>query len=405
MARRQLLVPAPCLTLLSRSRILCFEIVASRGKRYTLHYTKNAVAHTDVPAELASLLKQRRRWLNGSFFAMLYSLRHFGRVLTETRHPAWRKLMLGIELMYFVINMMVTWLIIGSLYLSFKLVLLSVCPEADPCQSSFMQNLSEVLTYLISFTYLLVTGCVFVLSLGNDAIAARFWFRMCGYAYAVMVILMTVIAVYGLIGASTEVLLGAITLVAVYFTSAAIHGQLPWVVGSFVQYYVMVPVFINIFTVYSFCNIHDVSWGTKGAEAASGKLVGKATKRHLGDDEAARLNDEQRAAAQKERKRLQEAADKAKAKDASFKFYRTKFVLLMMGSNWIYVTAVTQYVLPNHTDTYTKVLAVVVLGLLGIRFLGAILYQLERVLKKTCCRGYEASLRRADVSTGLLGSV
>jgi len=358
-----------------------------------------------VPAELASLLKQRRRWLNGSFFAMLYSLRHFGRVLNDTRHPAWRKLLFAFELLYFVVNLVVTWLIIGSLYLSFKLILMSVCSESNPCASHFMTDLASGAEFFLSFLYLLTTGCVFVLSLGNDATAARFWFRLCGYSYAAMVILTTTIAVYGLTAStvSTGVVLGATALVAVYFISALIHGQLPYVVGSFVQYYVMVPVFINIFTVYSFCNIHDVSWGTKGAEVTAGKLVGTATKRHVGEEEAARLNEEQRQEAQKERKRLQEAAQKAKDKDAAFKFYRTKFVLFMMGSNWIYVTAVNKYCISTGNQSqYITVLAVVVIGLLAIRFAGAILYQLERVLKATCCKGYEESLARTDVRSTLL---
>ena len=38
----------------------------------------------------------------------------------------------------------------------------------------------------------------------------------------------------------------------------------PWhCVTSMVQYLILVPTYINIFNVYAFCNLHDISWGTK----------------------------------------------------------------------------------------------------------------------------------------------
>ena len=35
---------------------------------------------------------------------------------------------------------------------------------------------------------------------------------------------------------------------------------------SFIQYLVLAPSYINILNVYAFCNLHDVSWGTKGSD-------------------------------------------------------------------------------------------------------------------------------------------
>lgn len=36
--------------------------------------------------------------------------------------------------------------------------------------------------------------------------------------------------------------------------------------SSFLQYLCLAPSFINVLNVYAFCNLHDVSWGTKGSD-------------------------------------------------------------------------------------------------------------------------------------------
>lgn len=87
---------------LAEDRILCFELVAKAGDRWTLTYVKPSKAETDVPGayfvldfcaffgysiwhgilieSAAELIGQRRRWLNGSFAASVYSLVHFFRL-------------------------------------------------------------------------------------------------------------------------------------------------------------------------------------------------------------------------------------------------------------------------------------------------------------------------------------
>lgn len=61
---------------LAEDRILCWEIVAKRGDEWVLKFVKSAQGETDVPADFAEFIGQRRRWLNGSFFASAYALRY-----------------------------------------------------------------------------------------------------------------------------------------------------------------------------------------------------------------------------------------------------------------------------------------------------------------------------------------
>ena len=47
----------------------------------------------------------------------------------------------------------------------------------------------------------------------------------------------------------------------------------PWhMLTSFVQYLLLLPSYVNILLIYAFCNLHDVSWGTKGDNGASKDL-------------------------------------------------------------------------------------------------------------------------------------
>ena len=45
-------------------------------------------------------------------------------------------------------------------------------------------------------------------------------------------------------------------------------------ITSFVQYLLLLPSYVNILLIYAFCNLHDVSWGTKGDNGASKDLGG-----------------------------------------------------------------------------------------------------------------------------------
>jgi chitin synthase len=68
------------------------------------------------------------------------------------------------------------------------------------------------------------------------------------------------------------------------YTVASLLYLDPWhMLTSFPQYSLMVTSYINILNVYAFCNWHDVSWGTKGADKADALPSAQSTKKS--DDE------------------------------------------------------------------------------------------------------------------------
>lgn len=74
---------------------------------------KSAVGETDVPDALPEFINQRRRWLNGSFFAATYAIAHIGQMLSSG-HSVSRKIMLLIQAFYNVINLIASWFAIVS---------------------------------------------------------------------------------------------------------------------------------------------------------------------------------------------------------------------------------------------------------------------------------------------------
>ena len=78
-----------------------------------LKYVKGAVGETDVPDALPEFISQRRRWLNGSFFAATYAIAHVGQIL-RSGHSFARKVTFMVETVYNIVNLIFAWFSIVS---------------------------------------------------------------------------------------------------------------------------------------------------------------------------------------------------------------------------------------------------------------------------------------------------
>ena len=78
-------------------------------------------------------------------------------------------------------------------------------------------------------------------------------------------------------------LISTIIMLIVYVTPMLvrpvdfIQNAHKYIVGLF-TYFLMMPVFITCMTVYSWCNLHDISWGNRPAVADTGQLASHAAK-------------------------------------------------------------------------------------------------------------------------------
>lgn len=110
--------------------------------------------------------------------------------------------------------------------------------------------------------------------------------------------------------------------------------------SSFPQYLLLAPSFTNILNVYAFCNLHDVSWGTKGSDKAEA-LPSVSTSKTAGAKEAeekmkpqedvdALFKDTVRRALEKVK--IKEVPEKPSVDDQN-KTFRTRLVAVWMLTN------------------------------------------------------------------------
>lgn len=266
---------------LAEDRILCWELCSKRDAAWILHYVKSAQAVTDVPDTVPELISQRRRWLNGSFFAGLHSIVHFGYIYRSS-HSFGRKFALHIEMFYQVIQLLFTWFGIANYFLAFVILTQSLGDEIHQLK---IPNL------ILEYVYAALIIFVFLLSLGNRPAGAKFGYTFSMIIFGLLSMYMTICAIYLAISSivktenqtsSAVSLLTNTTFVSIVISVAATVGVYllasilflePWhMFTSVVQYYLMSPSFVSVFGVYSMCNVHDVSWGTKGSDKVSTDL-------------------------------------------------------------------------------------------------------------------------------------
>ncbi|KAI0690108.1 glycosyltransferase family 2 protein [Cytidiella melzeri] len=252
-----------CLTSTFLQRILCFELVAKAKDNWVLKYVPGAVGETDVPDTLPEFIGQRRRWLNGSFFAATYAIAHTGQLL-RSGHSTGRKFVLMCETLYNIINLIASWFAIGNFYLFFVILTSSLETQFDGL---------KFIKYFNAFIQYFMAGLVvsaFLISMGNKPKAAPWKYLTLAILFALLMVYLIFCAIMCAIRASKQgdgaysiMLFSIIVTYGVYFFASVLCFD-PWhMLTSFLPYMLLSPMYINILNVYAFCNLDDISWGTK----------------------------------------------------------------------------------------------------------------------------------------------
>ncbi|AAW44688.1 hypothetical protein CNBG2250 [Cryptococcus deneoformans B-3501A] len=401
---------------LAEDRILAFEIVVKKNARWRLQYVKAAKAGTDVPATVPEFISQRRRWLNGSIFAATYAMVCFWRIWTSG-HGIFRKFNLTILTVYNLVNLLFNWLSVSSFYLAFFfLISSSISGSSDPFNGA-----GDEIFQVFNKVYIALIFVVLVCSLGNRPQGSNYMYTFCIFMFAVCQGILLYCAgwtvyqavphtsegwedVSGLFDNKTFVQL-ALALMAtygLYLISSLLYFE-PWhMLTSFIQYLLLLPSYVNILLIYAMCNLHDVSWGTKGDNGSS-KDLGTAKKVEKDGKEMAEValptkQEDVEALWQQARQELrvpvkektEKRSPETKRADEDRNF-RTNVVLLFLGSNMLVILLFTSSTFTNWVNShfvdatsstfnpYLTVIFYAVLGLSALRFAGCLLYLIFRM--------------------------
>ena len=285
---------------LAEDRILCWELVAKRNEQWVLKYVKSATGETDVPDAIPEFISQRRRWLNGAFFAAVYSLLHFKQIW-YTDHTIARKILLHIEFVYQFIQLLFTFFSLANFYLTFYFIAGSL---ADPQIDPFGHNFGLYIFTFLRYVCVLLIMMQFILSMGNRPQGAKKMFMASFIAFSVIMVYNTFAALYIVIkqltaandvtnaknatsiapallirddsanvisdqltignNVFTNLIVSTLSTIGLYFLMSFLYLD-PWhMFTSSAQYFALLPSYVCTLQVYAFCNAHDVTWGTKG---------------------------------------------------------------------------------------------------------------------------------------------
>lgn len=328
---------------LAEDRILCFELVAKAGAKWKLSYVKASQAETDVPEQAAEFISQRRRWLNGSFAASIYSMVHFPR-LYRSNHSIPRMIIFHIQLMYNIFCTIFSWFALANLWLTFSVVIqltsqqspfldTSNCNTCHAIQSGMSSGAllfnstshnvtgfgsgaeslyfnshnyssnqllgmstrcvcgTDIFNLILQYGYLATLLMSFLLALGQRPKGSVKTYTTSMIIFAICQIYLLACSFFLAINALKSVtslsafisgffvatadnpssgngviVVALASTFGLYFIASFLYMDAWHMLHSFPQYLLLAPSYVNILNVYAFCNTHDVSWGTKGAD-------------------------------------------------------------------------------------------------------------------------------------------
>ncbi|KAJ1554890.1 Chitin synthase, class 2 [Cladochytrium tenue] len=255
---------------LAEDRILCFELVTKREQSWILRYVKAAKAETDVPDTVPEFISQRRRWLNGSFFAGLHSLIHW-HYLFRSRHSIFRKFFFCLEFIYNLVSLAFNWFGLANFYLTFYFLAKDPVTTINGSTFNALPG-GDTLRVILQNLYLMCIVLIFICSLGNRPQGSKITYTLCMILFSLIMILLLYIGVIDIVSiiqsaetqkdttilvlfksypAFRDMLLSVAATYGLYLVSSILYLE-PWhMLTCMLQYLLLLPSYVNILMVYA----------------------------------------------------------------------------------------------------------------------------------------------------------
>ncbi|KAL1878001.1 Chitin synthase, class 3 [Diaporthe australafricana] len=257
---------------LADDRILAFELVIKKGAKWHTDIVHSAVAFTDIPANTTDFINQRRRWLNGAFFATLYSL-HMVTRIWASGHSRLRIPFLFLQLFHNTLAFILAWFSLSGYLLTVFIVNdITGDPPPDAKAEGFpLGRATPIVNAVIQVVYILAVVFQFLLALGSrpKGQVASYVASFAVFAVVQLYMLMNLVYLTKRLvdfrldaeGGSNYAFINGyysdVGQVTVIVTGVSVFGV--YIAAGIVSY-------TNILNIYAFSNVHDVSWGEKSGK-------------------------------------------------------------------------------------------------------------------------------------------
>ncbi|KLU90669.1 hypothetical protein MAPG_10521 [Magnaporthiopsis poae ATCC 64411] len=274
---------------LAEDRVVAYELLAGKGKKWHSDFINSARAETDIPCTTADFISQRRRWLNGAFTSTLYSIGRFYKMY-RSGHSIARLAAFHVELAYNLVTFLVAWFSLAG-YLLTMFVVNDVTgnpPDGSGAYAWPFGPATPVFNGIIQFVYILVVVLQFVLALGSHPRRERKLYLLSFiifsfvqlYLFLNLIYLVKRLLDFRREGAGAEssynyineyysdvgpwtVLITGVSVFGVYIAAGILHLDMWHLFTSYASYLFVLASYINILSIYAFSNTHDITWGRK----------------------------------------------------------------------------------------------------------------------------------------------
>lgn len=324
---------------LAEDRVLCLALISKKDCDYLLRYVKDAYAETDVPDTLSSLMGQRRRWINGSWFALIDTLRR-AKIVFQSSHSCFRKCCFATQMAYYMVNVVSSWFMVGSMFLAFAIAIRSGFGDDD-------NNVAFNLSSLIIVSYVTLLMITFIMALGVKPKQAEDAYKFIAGIFGLYMLLTAGLMIKFIsenLNSTDWIIPLMIATIIIFTLNTLCHCAAFTILKGVLHFIILSPSYVNILLIYAICNIHDCTWGNRPDQQT--------------DDEKATVE--------------------------SFEKFRTRWAVIWVLSN----TAFGYYlnIIDRSDSEVTRwlihAIAFMWIGILMIRCIGGLIYLCQEYFKK-----------------------
>ncbi|CAG8720618.1 1759_t:CDS:2 [Dentiscutata erythropus] len=395
---------------LAEDRILCFELFTKRDRDWLLYYNKSSQAETDVPEEISGFISQRRRWLNGSFFASIYAVFHFNNIW-KSNHSRARKIFFIIQIIYQAFNLLFSWFALGNFYLTFHILCNTLANPQDLIPLPWDPSIGETIFIILRWVYFILVTGQFIFSMSNKPQSSKWvyyisllcfaiimgytffagsWLTVNGFIYEII----PNIKNHGSIAIFYndifwDIVLPLLSTFVMYFVASIIMRDFLHMILCIIQYIFLIPFYVNVLNVYAFCNVNDVRETDEVHQLDKIVISDEGEIYQVPFSQPKNKNEQQDTGQANTNIHQRNKYNDRKMIEESRKVFRACFVLFWLFSNALLIFYVIAFVgttleqnfsQRSRTSIYIAVILWSVAGLSAFRFFGCITYIFKYIL-------------------------